>query len=182
MTTKEYCDELYKLKFMCGFNQQYHQILEWRYGVADKLVKVALAIFTLIGVVLAFPSLASPTAGVVVAVAAAAAAWTLNIIPLDSREKFHGEMFRLWSDLHADAEQEGRRSCGRDISNSANHHFCDRLGDLQSKAHALHAMEPAAHRGLLQRCEEDERERMWGPGVRTVPQVEEARQQQATSL
>src|SRR5207249_1296788 len=102
----------------------------------------------------------------------------LNIIPVVEKAKFHGEMFRAWSELRADAVLEGQKTCD---SIAKSYHF-ERLAELIGKMESLHREESSPDVKLLRRCQEDENEMVWGRGIRTNDQVElerEKRLQQA---
>src|SRR5260370_41601843 len=106
MTNQEFRRRLHKLIFTCGQNHRYHHYLERLWGVTDKVIRGLVAILAIIGTILAVPGADSPPTGLVVAIFATAVAAILNIVQVGDREKFHGEMFRLLTDLQIDAETE----------------------------------------------------------------------------
>jgi hypothetical protein len=177
MTNNEYQTRLYELINICEINQLYHQRLEWRFGFADKALKIIVGVLAVAGAVLAVPGI--PTswtwAAFIVASLSAVFAVALNIIPVGDKEKSHGEMFRLWSDLLKDALQEEHKTCemesGKDVPKSVDEH----LRELIGKKECLNASESAAWPKLLLRCQGDVNERKWGDGIRTFEQAEEER-------
>jgi hypothetical protein len=95
-------------------------------------------------------------------------AGVLNIVPVVEKAKFHGEMFRAWSELRKDGVLEQQKTCGEEPQE----HHVNRLAELTGKMESLHTMEPFAEVALLQKCQEDENEAEWGTGIRTHQQVE----------
>ncbi len=177
MTNSEYQKRLYELTHTCEMNQLYHQILEWRFGFADKTLKIIVGILAVAGAVLAVPGLQATWAwtGFYVAGLSAAFAVALNVIPVGDKEKTHGELFRLWSDLLNDALQEEHKTCEKDEDKEAQALHNSRLGELLAKRELLNASESAAWPKLLLRCQGDVNERRWGEGIRTFEQAEAER-------
>jgi hypothetical protein len=177
MTNSEYQKRLYELIYTCEMNQLYHQILEWRFGFADKALKIIVGILAVAGAVLAVPGLPSSWAwtGFYVAGLSAAFAVALNVIPIGDKEKIHGELFRLWTDLLKDALQEEHKTCEKDEGKEAHALHDSRLRELLAKKESLNASESAVWKNLLLRCQGDVNERRWGEGVRTFEQAEAER-------
>jgi hypothetical protein len=177
MTNSEYKRRLHELIYTCETNQRYHQRLEWRFGWADKSLKIVVGLLAFFGAVLAAPGLPSSWAwaGFIVAGFSAAFAVALNVIPVGATEKTHGELFRLWSDLLTDALQEEHKTCDKVDNGEAAKAQDERLSELIGKKESLNASESAAWQGLLLECMEDVNERRWGGGVRTAQQVEAER-------
>ncbi len=180
MTNEQCAAKLYDVRFTAGFNQRYHQICEWRYGIADKSVRIAvgvLAIASLVATAMRGGWLADHSLGV--SVIALIAAIILNVIPLGEREKFHGELFHRWTDLRKDAELQLVRVDAAKEMDVADDHICERLRELIARCNDIDAQEPAPFRKLLRRCEDDERESEWG--VRTTKEVERERKKRLAS-
>lgn len=177
MTNTEYKRRLDELIFTCGMNCRYHQILKQRFGRWDRGIRIAVGVLAIAGLVVAFPETVPATMGLTVAVLALAVAVVLNIIPVGDWSRDHAELFRLWSDLRRDAVLEEHETCEAEEDKEAAPFRFRRLCELDGKAEALHAAEPAPHRHLLDRCYGDELESVWGKGIRTPEQAEERRVQ-----
>jgi hypothetical protein len=173
MQKSEYCQRLRQIMYTCAVNQRYHHILEWRWGAGDKAIRIIVGIFAILGAVLAVPKLDAPCWGFIVALLSVVAAAVLNIVPVGDREKFHGEMFRLWGDLRRNALADELKTC--DSEDDPPPYLVDHLREMLDKMESFNLEEPAPWMGLLNRCQEDENESEWGPGIRTVKQIEEER-------
>jgi hypothetical protein len=189
MTNAEYQKRLHELICTCEMNQLYHQRLEWRYVVADRLLKIAVGILAVVGAVLAMPETTTagpPTVwaciGFVAACLSAAFAVALNVIPVGDTAKTHGEMFRLWSDLLKDALQEEHKTCEAEADGAVRKAHDDRLCELIAKKETLNASETAAWPKLLLRCQGDVNERRWGEGIRTAEEVETERSRRESQV
>lgn len=169
MRHEEYRRRLDELLFTCGMNQRYHQCEEWRLGWWDKSVRITVAVLALAGTICAAPGVDRPPLGLIVAIVSLIVAMLLNIIPVSDREKFHAQLFQLWSELRADAAKLQLRSCDKDIEASVNYHCPERLIDLISKAAVLHAKEPFPDEMVLKECEGDEYMSLYG--VRTADEA-----------
>jgi hypothetical protein len=180
MTNAEFKKRIYELRYIAEVNLRYHQLLEWRWGAADKSVKVAVMVLAIAGTVLAAPKLEVagidiPMTGFVVAILSLLAAAVLNIAPVGDRQTFHGKLFQLWGNLLREASALETTTCEKDVENAANHHHCNRLIDLLDTMRSLDTMEPAPWGALLLRCQEDQNEKVWGAGIRTNEQIETER-------
>ena len=159
---EEYDRRLAEVEYNAGMNARYHQILEAKYDRYDKAVRVMVAIGAIIGTVFAVPKfeeifpdssrLAVALTGFVIAVLSLAAAAILNIVPIAEKAKFHGEMFRSWSDLRKDAVLAEHKTCAIEPTDF----HADRLFELVGKAESLHAQEPFPDEALLRECQDDE--------------------------
>ena len=167
MTYKEYRIRLHELTFASGMSARYHQIMEWRYMIVDRAVRILIFTLTGIGMVLAVPGVDHPYAGLAVAILSFLAAVALAAFPFGDREKHHGTLFSLWVELRSEAEQQDLRTCasGEDVNAVA--YRLERLGELSARAAALDAKEPAPWPDLLRECLGDEIQREYGDGVRT---------------
>jgi hypothetical protein len=165
LTYYEYKRQLETLRCTCAMNQLYHQKLEWRYGIADKSIRVAVGAFTVVGLILAVPGVNYPITGLILAVVAAIAGVALNVVPVADREKVHGELFRLWSDIRADAEREEIKTRESSDDGEVVAWRAERLCDLCSKAEDMSARESAAWVSLLKACDGDALMQLFG--VRT---------------
>lgn len=152
MLVKNYRNKMYELIVVSGMNHTYHQAYESFWGKWDKGVKAAVCILTVIGLVLAVPGIDMPWTGLWMAIVSACAAFVLNIVPIGDWEKEHGEMFRLWSDLRSDCENEELKTCSSAEEDTVPKHAAERLLDLQSKSNALHAMERNPNTRFLDAC------------------------------
>jgi hypothetical protein len=161
MTYGEYKRRLHELKFTCGMNMRYHHCLEWRWGMADKIVRIIVGVLAIFGLVYAVPDFLNPLSGLIIAVVSLVAAAVLNIVPVGDREKHHGELFRLWGDLRSDAVQEEHKTCESEDDKEANKPRFERLCELVQKSDALNSVESAPWKGLLKKCywEEEKSER-----------------------
>jgi hypothetical protein len=175
MTVGEGRKHLWEINFISGFNQRYHHRLEWWWGMADKIVRIAVGILAVLGFWTVFPNSASSDTEFCIALAGVIAALVLNVIPLGDREKFHGEMFRRWSAVRSDAELQRTKLGGKAEDDNLTTAVFDRILEITEHEQQLHADEPAPYRWLLKLCEGDERERQYGEGLRTYEQVEAER-------
>jgi len=158
-----------------GSNQRYHHLLEWWWGAIDKTVRIAVGVIAVLSFWAAFPNSTSPGAAFWIGLTGVVVALFLNVIPLGDREKFHGEMFRRWSDLRADTEVLEVKIGDKAADDSAGPGIADRILELIGKEQQLHADEPAPYRRILKRCEGDENESLHGQGLRTHAQIEAER-------
>jgi hypothetical protein len=171
---EDYSARLRDIVYTASFNARYHQYFESRYDYIDKIIRIVIAILAIFGMVLAVPKfdLASPWVGFCVALISLVFAGILNIVPVVEKAKFHGEMFRCWSDVRANAVLEQQKT----YSIVPEEHHFERLEELSRNMESLHADEPYADNKLLLRFQEDENEAEWGQGIRTTAQVEAERQ------
>ncbi len=175
MTNTEYKRRLDELIFTCGMNCRYHQILKQRFSRWDRGIRIAVGVLAIAGLVVAFPETVPAALGLAVAVLALAVAVILNIVPVGDWSRDHAELFRLWSDLRRDAVLEEHETCEAEEEKEAASFRFRRLCELDGKAEALHAAEPAPNSNLLEQCYGDELESVWGKGIRTPEQAEERR-------
>ncbi len=175
MTIQECRDQLWELKFVAGTNQRYHQRLEWWRGLADKCVRIAVGVLAVWGFYLGLKG--SDYAGVaeIVAVLSMMVAVVLNVIPTADREKFHGEMFRCWSGVSAKTDMLWSKISAKGPEDNSGDRICEKLEDILWDEKQLHSEEPAPFRRIFQWCEADQRERMYGAGLRTAEAVEKER-------
>src|SRR5260370_1717139 len=162
MTNQEFRRRLHKLIFTCGQNHRYHHYLERLWGVTDKVIRGLVAMLAIIVTILAVPGADSPPTGLVIAIFAPVVAAILNIVQVGDWEKFHGEMFRLWSDLQSDAEIEEHKLSHLGAVADIPEVFFDRFIDLTNKANNLHLAEPKGWKWLLKKCYEDQMESEYG--------------------
>lgn len=161
-------------KYTSGFNQRYHQICEWRWGVADKAIRVAVGVFAVFGFWLGMKGAEYAVHAEVIAVLSLAVAFALNVIPTGEREKYHAEQFHRWSDLRKTAESLGSRLVIAP-KEGVTPAMRERIEEIIETEHSLHSGEPAPWVKLLLKCQEEENQSEWGPGIRTHEQVEEER-------
>jgi hypothetical protein len=164
MTGDEYKYRLNKLIFTCAMNQKYHRQCEWWYGTADKIIRIAVGVLAVIGLVVGLAGKDYTTLGIWLAVFSLIVAFALNVFPVGDREKFHSSFFRLWSDLRKDAANEEHKTCELDDDANAPPQRCERLADLWGKAESLNSGEPAAWPNLLIQCQEDARRELGQDG------------------
>ncbi len=183
MTNDECRQQLYSLKYAAGGSQRYHHRLEWWYGFADKCLRIVIGVIAAFELVVASSHDSFGQHAIAIAGASFFAALLLNVIPLGDREKFYGEMFRRWTELYKDVELLTSRL---DLcpTTDAPEHICERLLEMKAKEHELNAAEPAPFRWLQKKCEADEIESQWGPGIRThaATEVERAKRLKALEL
>src|SRR5579871_2144729 len=152
MQKDEYCRRLHEVKWTAGVSARYHQKLEYIFGWLDKGVRISVAVVALAAVILAVPPLELHWPSFWVAVLAAVLAVALNVIPVVEKEKFHGEMFRAWSELRKAAVLEEHKTCECD---AADHHV-ERLAELFGEMESLNAEDPFPYGWLQKKCEEAE--------------------------
>ena len=180
MTNRELKDRLDDLIYTCGMNARYHQQTAANRGSWDKGIRITVGILAVAGLVFAVPNLKMgtldvPLVGLFVAIISLVVAVILNIVPVGDREKLHGELFRMWSELRKDAEMEEYKVCEADPDAQAPEHSFERVRELAGKSLALDADEPEPNKKRLELCQGDENERRWGEGIRTNAQVEAER-------
>jgi hypothetical protein len=152
MTNDDYCRRLHDVKWTAGASARYHQIRTAKYSRADRCVRIGVAVAAVIALVLAVPPLEVHWWSFVAALSAAVGAVALNVIPVVEQEKFHGEMFRAWSELRKAAVLEEHKTCGGE---PADHHV-ERLAELVGDMESLNAEEPFPDVKLQKKCEDDE--------------------------
>jgi hypothetical protein len=181
MEKQECADRLFAAKFTAGMNLRYHQALQWRWGAADKAVRIVVGILAVIGIFLAVAADKYPTEGIILAVASAVVAMILNIVPFGDLEKFHADLFRSWSDVRREAELQEIKLAHLDPKKATIEAVCERITELCSKENQLCASEPAPWPTLLAKCEQDENESHWGAGIRTSADVKREKQQRVSA-
>jgi hypothetical protein len=179
MTSQELRDRLHGLTCACDINQRYHQCMSWRWRIADRVMKIAVALVACLALAAEFWGPAHHHYAIAFAAIAAFAAILLNVVPFGEIERFYDEMFHSWSELRADAEVQ--RTKAAETSGATPPHVFERFTELIAKMHSLNAREPAAYRGLMRRCQEDNNESVWGDGIRTSEQVAAERKRRATA-
>jgi hypothetical protein len=169
VTNAECRNALWELIRTCSVNQRYHQRLAWWFGAFDKLSKIAVGVVAIAALVLTLMGEDWHNAEIEWAIAAAVLAVAINVLPFGEREKIYDELFRCWSDLRIDAEVQDVKL--PDNNEAAPCHATERLVELLTKQHSLNAKEAAPIRWLLRRCQADDRESIYGKGIRTAEQV-----------
>jgi hypothetical protein len=158
MTNWQYRNRLHKLQCNALANVLYHQHQQARWDWWDKYIRIALGISTILGLVFAFPDIFPHWmvwVGLITAAASAAAAIALSIIPIGDISKIHGELFRLWSDLHADTAIAEQKTFDLDPHGDAPQDACERLLEMIGKAERLCADEPKMEKALFQHYERE---------------------------
>lgn len=162
MNTDTAYQRAHELDVKAGFNQRYHQIMAWRWGVADRAMRIAVGVISTIGLVFSvpFPSSGTPGpwewAGFALAIAGAVFAVGLSVVPFDERERFYNGLFRDWTDVRVRAAR--LRNCIYDMGSGVDlpDEMADDLGEAIGRGLALDGAEPAAYQGLLARCQNAE--------------------------
>lgn len=167
MQNDEYCRRLHEVKWTAGASARYHQKLEAHFRFLDKVIRVSVAVLAVAAGILAVPPLELHWWSFVAAVLAVIAAVALNVFTFVEDEKFHGEMFRAWSELRREAILEEHKTCYGELAE----HHTDRLAELISKMESLNAEEPFPDVELQKKCEGDENESEFGnrEGVLSIP-------------
>jgi hypothetical protein len=135
-------------------NELYHQRMESKCDLGDKLIRIVVMAIAVGGLVFAVPDLTNPWVGFVVSIMALVAAAILNIVPAGDWAKHHGEMFRLWCDLRGDAEREHLKTCEVSDDDKVKEAGAERLVDLWGKVAPLNAAQQAPDDKLLKECHE----------------------------
>jgi hypothetical protein len=157
MTAYEHNYRLKELRATCAMNALYHQAMEARCNSWDSVIRIAVMVLAVAGLIFAFPDLTSPWIGFGVSVAALVAAAVLNIVPVGDWAKRHGEMYRLWCDLRGDADREYLKTCEVSDDTKVLMARSERLEDLWGKVPALNAGQKAPNKKLLYRCHDEAR-------------------------
>lgn len=172
MNSIEVRESTHQLQFVAGFNARYHQILERNWGIVDRGIKITVGVIAIVGVWASTSGEKWTETSNLLGWVSLIMAVILNVVQTTEYERYHGEMFRKWSDLMADAkkiqsrhEMEGKDTASPETRNR----ICDAI-DLE---HSLHANQPAPFLRLLAKCESDEIEATYGPGIRTHAQAHE---------
>jgi hypothetical protein len=173
MTNAECKLKIYDLIATCSVNQRFHQKMSWRWGLADKAVKIIVALVAIAALITALGGKYWETWSIGFTVIAAIAAVILNVVPFGEHEKFYHEMFHLWSHLRIDVEMFDTKI--EHQKNQSDPHLIERFAELKVKEHTLNCLEPAPSRSLLRKCQEDHNESIWGRNIRTPEQVEAER-------
>ena len=104
MNVHQFRHSLWKVVFNAGVNQRYHQRTAGLRGALDKLVKISVGLLALAALVAAILGEPARAWDIGFAAAAAAAAVTLNVLPVSESAAFSQEMFRAWTDLRICAQ------------------------------------------------------------------------------
>jgi hypothetical protein len=161
---------LHELKFVTRMNQQYHQILQWRWAVADRIVRIMVAFiasasvcFGLLGLCYTYCNsyaIGASCCGLAVAL-------ILNVVPFAGKERFYADTFRRWSDLRQEIESLEVQVADVRSQTRVPKHIVDRVRVLTEKRNIVNASEPCPYGPVLDRCEEAQWEAIHGKGVRS---------------
>ncbi len=175
MTGQECRQTIYRLTYVSSLNQRYHAKLRRFWAIADRAIRIIVGMLAVAAAIFAVPPLETPWPSLWVAIAAAVAAFVLNVVPVGDWEKIHAELFRLWSDVRKDAEQTDLRARGLPPDQPIPEHLEERVIELAGKEHSLDSNEPAPVRWLLRQSQHEENESRFGPELRTHAAVERER-------
>ena len=166
------CDStLHDLEFTAASRQIYSKKLEWRWNLADHVVRIV------VGVVAAFSLLFTAldngwtTPALIAAIVGLCVALVLNVVPFGTTARFYTDLVRQWSDLRLEADTLKLRIADLAADNEISEPLAERLEVLTQNKHRILACEPAPWKKLLQRCVEDRTEATWGKGIRTPQQI-----------
>ena len=153
MTRDEFLTEQYKVSFIAGMNQRYHQrrASYWRW---DRGVRVAVGFLAVGGLVLSFATVTHEGwdwLSITIAAVAAVAAIILNIVPIGDWQRDHVSLFRSWTDLREEVD-----ILPYDASRRVTDELIDRLRWLEAKMHRICGCEPQCRPDMLLKCENEE--------------------------
>jgi hypothetical protein len=151
MTRDEFLDAQYKISFIAGMNQRYHQRLASWLAWSDRGVRIVVGFLAVASLVLSLAKQSS-TFSIAITLAGAVAAMILNIVPLGEWHRDHVDIFRRWSDLR---EEIDILAVG--VPESVSDEFIARLRCLESKMHRICGSEPHGWSAVLKKCESAER-------------------------
>ncbi|MFI5113508.1 MAG: hypothetical protein ACHP7J_00085 [Terriglobales bacterium] len=162
---------LYKMTMNCDANQRYHQILRWRWMVADKAAKILVAMFASLALGAVFLDEHWKPLEITVALIALVSAIVVNVAPFGEYEMAYERLFQGWSKLRKSVDLLHLKT--EDNSLDADPHVVEQFHDLQNERNLLNAEETAPYRSLLAKCEADSKQSF--TGFRTNAEIEEER-------
>lgn len=178
MKTEEAKDLTWELVMTCDINQRYHQRLTWRWKVADKAAKIAVALTASLAFAAAFFDHDLKTLERWLAALALVVAVLLNVTPFGEYEKFYERMFLGWSKLRRCADSFSLKL--EDVGEETVPVFlAEKFLEMKNEMNLLHSEEPAPWRPLLIRCQEESNESVYGEGCRTVQDIEVKKREQS---
>jgi len=154
MTNDQLLDDLHAIQYTACINQRYNQRLASHRDVWDRIIKIAVGVASVAGLVLTFtgPNAAEIAIGVVSLIAAI----TLNIVPVSDWAQHYRMLFAHWTDLRSETE-EIQLEIGLDAgSDPASEFYIRRLISLKSRRHDIEVDEAAPNRRLLEECQRHE--------------------------
>lgn len=175
MTFNELQAELHTLRCTCDINQRYHQSLAWWWKLGDRTLKIVVALVATAALAAEFGGETFHHLAIWLSAVAAVLAVVLNVVPLGEIEKFYDELFRSWSELRTDIETLIVKNHDNYSDSKVPTHLHERLAEMRAKQFALNSREPDPYRRLLEKCQEDSNQSIWGPGIRTTEEVEAER-------
>lgn len=170
MLTSEFRNEIYDLAFKAEVNQLYYQIKHTQMWWADKGVKIGVAVLATLALVAVFFPHDLKWLEVVIASLAAAAALVLNVVPVGEWMCEYREAFRVWNSLLTEAEHLRAKVRDAEDSKAVPQLLAEMIGELATKQNELDDAH-APNIDLLDRCQGDVVQRMYGKGVRTYEQA-----------
>lgn len=162
MTNLQALESLHCSRFTAGISQRYHQIMEWRWSAADKFLRIFVGVLAVLGLWASLKGSSFAWHSEAIAVVSMLIAVALNVVPAGDREKYHGEMFRRWSDLRTAVDAIESKVKADDLDGKPSICLQERLSDLKNSENGLHGQEPAPWPKLLARCEKEERRSIYG--------------------
>lgn len=157
MTKKEFAAEQYRISFIAGMNQCYHQRMACRWGRCDRVVRITVGLLAVVSLILAVnppTGDASTQISIGVAIVGMIAAVVLNITSFGDWQRDHASLFRAWTELREEIDSLANAATSTPVSDDLCH-WVTRLG---SKVHRIVGAEPAAWKSVLADCERRERE------------------------
>jgi hypothetical protein len=179
MKWSELDDQLFDMSFNASTNQTYHQRLEAWFRLGDRATKISIGVVAVASLVCSF---LNETASVVVSVIALVFAIGLNISPNDAMERTHRDLFRRWTEVQRRIQQAQFQLRSVEPSDDKGlKRIASKVAEIAESVHLVEIDEPAPFKRLLQRCHEDQNERVWG--VRSNDEViaEKRRREKAAS-
>lgn len=154
MIREEFLDCQYKLSVCTEMNQRYHQSRASVWSYWDRGFKIAVAILSTAGAVLAFATLYEASNGymltsVAVAVSASLAGILLNVFPFSDWQRDHVDLFRRWTDLREEIDV-----LLFEVKDTPNTQQLSRLTQLEAKYHRICGAEPPCKEKLLKKCQQ----------------------------
>ncbi len=179
MINSECLGSLEKMNYRCAVNLRYHQTVQWRWGRADQLVRLFVALFAIWDLYCFLKK--DEQYGFWAVIGSLLLALLLNIVPFGERELFYGRLFKGWSDIKRDCEALIIKLRTHVVDAETTPDCHERLRELSDRIYALESEEPAPWKGLLSDCQGDENESRHGPGMRTYREIERERERRTST-
>jgi hypothetical protein len=174
-------NSVWELSFIVSMNQDYYQTLTFYAACLDRLVRIVVGILAVFSLIIAcVPDWGSWS--ITLAIVSLVTALVLNIVPLQNYERKFAQLYQQWTDLRAHLQRFEIRVFGQVLE--ANFMICSKgrliekvlpadardFQDLTNERHRIEADEFWDCDWLNRKCQRAERQRRWGPQIKTYEQ------------